>query len=143
MSSEVRTESATGGRKGVKRARHSMIPADVLHELAEHYGVGAEKYETGDGGLDNWRLGYEWSKSIDSLHRHLNAFEQGEDIDPETGSKHVIAVMWHAAALAHWMNNPALVEQYDDRQAVLEEQRDWRGGKPDKGKPVTGYYSGV
>ena len=118
---EKRSVSASGGKKGVKLARMDMIPTDALWELAEHYGKGAGKYETGDGGLDNWRLGYEWSKSFAAAMRHLTLALGGEDADPETGSKHVIAVAWHALALAHWMNNPEM-HRYDDRQAVLEER---------------------
>lgn len=42
--SEVRVTSETGASKNSKAARFDMIPADVLYELAEHYGIGAEKY---------------------------------------------------------------------------------------------------
>jgi hypothetical protein len=118
---EVRSVSSTGAKKGVKRARFDMIPTDSLTELARHYGVGAEKYETGEGGIDNWRLGYEWSKSFAAAYRHLTAAMGGEDIDEETGSKHVIAVAWHMFVLAHWMNDPSKA-RFDDRQAVLEER---------------------
>lgn len=118
---EVRSVSSTGAKKGVKRARFDMIPTDSLTELARHYGVGAEKYETGEGGIDNWRLGYEWSKSFAAAYRHLTAAMGGEDIDEETGSKHVIAVAWHMFVLAHWMNDPSKAS-FDDRQAVLEDR---------------------
>jgi hypothetical protein len=73
---EVRTVSTTGGEKGAKEARFSLIPPFVLKKLAEHYGRGALKYAD-----HNWRKGYKWSLSIDALHRHLNAFEDGEDFD--------------------------------------------------------------
>ena len=117
--SEVRTVSATGGAKGVKPARFELLPTDSLWELAEHYGKGAEKYVSADTGLDNWRLGYEWSKSFGAALRHLVAALGGEDVDPDSGSKHVIAVAWHMLAIAHWMNEPGY-RQFDDRQARLE-----------------------
>lgn len=87
-------DPVTGGKKGRKLARFSMLPWDVLRELAEHYGKGAAKY-----GDDNWRAGYAWSLNHDALHRHLEAWWDGEDTDPETGSSHLIAVVWHALAL--------------------------------------------
>lgn len=121
-SGEVRVTSATGGAKGVKPARFEFLPTDSLFELAEHYGKGAAKYPSPEGrpGLDNWRAGYPWSQSFGAALRHLFSAMGGQDIDPETGSKEVIAVAWHMLTLAHWMNNPELREQFDDRQAVLE-----------------------
>lgn len=104
---EVRTVSATGGEKGVKPARFDLIPPGFLWALAEHFGVGARKYDD-----NNWQRGYEWSKSYGALQRHLFAWIAGEDIDAETGSNHLIAVAWHACCL-HWFsaNRP----EFDDR----------------------------
>lgn len=119
MSDEVRTTSSTGGQKGVKPARFDLIPADSLWELAEHYGKGAAKYPA-DGGPDNWRRGYEWSKSFGAMMRHAVLALGGEDVDAETGSKHLTAVAWHALTLVHWMNSPAM-QHFDDRQVRLEQ----------------------
>ena len=91
---DVYTDASTGGRKGTKLARFDLLPWDVVTELAEHYGRGAQKYEE-----DNWKKGYPWKLNIAALGRHLAAFLNGEDFDPETGSSHLVAVMWHAAAL--------------------------------------------
>jgi len=84
---EVRTTSSTGGEKGMKDERHSLIPTEALAAVARHYGIGARKYAD-----HNWRRGYEWSKSYDALQRHAQAFWGGEDIDEETGSPHMAAV---------------------------------------------------
>lgn len=104
---EILTTSSTGGQKGVKEARFDLIPAEALHLVAEHYGKGAKKYTE-----HNWRKGFEWSKSYAALQRHLNAFWAGEDLDPETGSPHLAAVVFHALTLLTFM-----VEQpgFDDR----------------------------
>ena len=110
-SGEVRTTSATGGQKGVKLARFDLIPTSAIYELAEHHGKGAKKY-----GPSNWRKGYEWSKSFAALQRHAWSFWGGEDIDPETQSKHMTAVSWHADALSVFMDeHPA----YDDRPSTM------------------------
>lgn len=105
--SEHRTISSTGGEKGVKLARFDLIPATPLWEVAEHYGRGAGKYAD-----RNWELGYEWSKSFQSLQRHAWAFWGGETIDPETGSPHMAAVVFHALALLEFA---AKHPEFDDR----------------------------
>jgi hypothetical protein len=107
MSEEVRTVSATGGEKGTKIERYDLIPVEFLRTLARHYGVGAQKYDD-----NNWRRGYEWSKSMAALMRHFEAFRGGEDIDAETGTPHIIAVAWHAATLSEFMR---IHPEYDDR----------------------------
>lgn len=86
--------SSTGARKEIKLARFDLIPPGPLLALAEHFGTGAKKYAD-----RNWELGYSWSLSFAALNRHLWAFWGGEDIDPETGSPHMVAVMWHSAVL--------------------------------------------
>lgn len=115
-SGEVRLVSETGGAKGQKLAQVSRIPTRVLLEVGEHFGKGVAKYPTGEDGLDNWRHGYPFSLSYDAAFRHLLASLGGEDIDEETGSKHVIAAAWHCLVLADRLNHPEMVERFDDRQ---------------------------
>lgn len=106
---EVVYNEKTGARKGSKLARFDLIPTGPLTQLAEHYGRGSKKYED-----RNWEKGYDWKYSYSALQRHANAFWGGEDIDEETGSPHIIAVAWHALALAEFMQtHPEL----DDRPA--------------------------
>lgn len=90
----ISVDEATGAKKGVKKARFSLIPADALWALAEHFGAGANKY-----GDRNWEKGYNWTKTLDALERHLNQMKMGEWRDVETGSAHIIAVAWHAFVL--------------------------------------------
>lgn len=95
QAAEVRiTDATTGGQKGQKLARFSLIPSEMLWALAEAYGSGARKYED-----RNWERGYKWSLSLDALQRHLNQWLQGETNDTETGANHLISVVWHATAL--------------------------------------------
>lgn len=103
---EVRTTSSTGGQKGVKLARFDLIPAKPMWQVAEVYGKGAQKYED-----RNWERGYEWSKSIGAMHRHINKFEQGEDID-EDGSPHLAHAVFHCLALLEWAQTHP---EFDDR----------------------------
>lgn len=114
MSEEVLTTSSTGGQKGVKLERYDLIPVGPLRELALHYGRGARKY-----GENQWRKGYEYSKSIAALQRHLEAFKGGEDIDEETGSPHMAAVAWHVFALLEFAET---FPRHDDRWSTLKNQ---------------------
>lgn len=99
-SGEVRViDPITGGAKGSKLARFDMIPSDILWELAEHYGKGEAKYPSNADGTANWQNGYSWRLSVAAMQRHLHAFIQGEETDDETGSSHLVAVIWHAIAL--------------------------------------------
>lgn len=105
---EIRTvNSLTGGEKGVKPARFDLLPAGPLTAVATHYGIGATKYED-----RNWERGYEWSKSFGALMRHAWAFWGGEDLDPETGSPHLAAVVFHALAMLEWASTHP---EMDDR----------------------------
>jgi len=93
--SEVRTvDPDTGAEKGMKLERYDLIPAYPLDLTARHYGIGAAKYAD-----RNWERGYAWSKSFAAACRHLWAFWRGEDIDPETGSPHLCAVIFHCFAM--------------------------------------------
>ena len=111
---EIRTTNeTTGGQKGSKLQRFGSIPASVLLELAEHYGKGVRKYpNTGKG--PNYTRGYEWHLSYEAAMRHLTQFWAGEDEDPETGSKHVIAAAWHCITLALFMEtHPELDDRWE------------------------------
>ena len=88
------TDPDTGGRKGQKLAQASTLDPEALLFLAEVGGMGTEKYER-----HNYLRGYDWSLSLDALHRHLWAFMGGEDLDPESGLPHMAHAAWHALAL--------------------------------------------
>lgn len=97
-------DPVTGAAKGSKLARFDLVPWGIVRELAEHFGRGARKYED-----RNWERGYKWSLSFAALHRHLEAFWSGNDIDPDpelvdedgvSRTRHIIAAAWHCLVLA-------------------------------------------
>ncbi|MFE7797015.1 dATP/dGTP diphosphohydrolase domain-containing protein [Nocardia sp. NPDC057440] len=114
-SGEVRTTSSTGGQKGVKPQRYSLIPPAALNAIAMHFGKGAEKYDD-----HQWRKGYEWSKSFDAMMRHAWAFWEGQDDDPETGTPHLAAVVFHAMVLLTFVDEHP---DFDDRPSRISEPR--------------------
>lgn len=67
---------------------------NALRGFAQVLTFGAKKYEA-----HSWRQvenGYE--RYRDALYRHLNAIEQGEEIDPESGEYHWDHVQFNVAA---------------------------------------------
>lgn len=85
----------TGLRYNQNKARMDLLPWDALVEVAHHYRVGAAKYAE-----RNWEKGMKWDEGCAaSLARHLAAWSQGEDIDPENGQHHDVAMAWNALAL--------------------------------------------
>ncbi|QFG11753.1 hypothetical protein PBI_SALK_39 [Arthrobacter phage Salk] len=120
---EIRTVSPTGGEKGVKPERHSLIPVEALNSIARLYGVGAKKYAA-----HNWRKGYEWSKSYDAMNRHMALFWSGEDIDPETGEPHMAAVAFHAMTLIVFMQEqPGFDDRYIPERTQEPAEFDFAG----------------
>lgn len=66
------------------KAPLSLIPRSGLEGIARVMAFGAKKY-----GRNNWRNGMDWSRLIDAGLRHVEAFNDGEDRDPETGELHL------------------------------------------------------
>jgi len=89
----------TAKRFDVGKPRFSLIPPAPLEEIAKVLTMGAEKY-----GDRNWEKGMKWTRCIDSLERHLNAWKSGENLDKESGLPH----------LAHVCVNSMFLLQYEE-----------------------------
>lgn len=112
---EIRvTNEKTGGEKGQKLARFDLIPSDSLWALAEHFGKGAQKYES-----RNWEKGIDFSLYFAAAQRHMWQWWEGEDIDEETGTSHLISAAWHVFALFH---NMGTHPECDDRVTLTKPQ---------------------
>jgi len=82
-------ESNPKDRCGFVKAAFSVIPWTVIAELGLAMLEGALKY-----GRHNYRkAGVRASIYYDALNRHMGAWWEGEDIDPESGVSHVIKAM--------------------------------------------------
>lgn len=85
----------------------TLIPGDFLLGMAEVFQRGAVKY-----GRHNFRKGLLISRTLDAALRHLLAFNEGEDLDPETNLNH----LFHAAcSLAMTVYNLQHHSHLDDR----------------------------
>jgi hypothetical protein len=96
----ILTDPKTGGKKGTKSARYDLIPSDSLDEVAKVYGYGASIYAP-----RNWECGYAWGLSIAALERHVSAFKQRQDIDPESGLPHLAHAVFHCLSLMRFMRS--------------------------------------
>ena len=92
--------------EGKPQLKYIMCYPNAVKGLAEIQKVGEEKY-----GPYNFMKGCPASQSIDSGLRHLFAWWNGEDKDPETGVDHRYAFLFNVLQLA---NNDD-VEGFDDR----------------------------
>jgi len=62
----------------------SLMSRVWLWEVGEVLGHGAKKYAA-----HNWRLGLKQSRLLDAALRHITAYMDGEDLDPESGRSHL------------------------------------------------------
>jgi len=69
-----------------KDTRPGLIAPEFTLGIGKVLAFGARKYAAG-----NWALGMDWSRPIDALERHWNAWKGGERNDPESGLNH----LWH------------------------------------------------
>jgi hypothetical protein len=70
---------------GKTKTQFHLVPPRVIKEVAEALTEGANKY-----GAYNFReAGVTYSTYYSSTWRHLEAWFEGEDIDPESGLSHV------------------------------------------------------
>lgn len=90
--------------KGIKydenKPDYSLIPKVALDLCARTLMYGAEKY-----GRYNWRGGMNWCRLSAAAQRHIKAWEEGEDSDPETNISH----------LAHAINNLMFLLEYANK----------------------------
>lgn len=116
---EVRVVNAeTGGMKGRKPQRYELIPWNAVGAIAEVYAFGAQKYDD-----HNWRKGYDWSLSFGALLRHLTAFWEGEDLDPESGLPHLAHAGFHVLSLLTFMRERPELDDRPHALAAREEER--------------------
>lgn len=111
----IRGEMSHTGRDDFRKFDHgkhqmSLLPWPEIREIAQVLEYGAEKY-----GRDNWRKDCAWNRYIDAMLRHVTAFAEGEDNDPETQYKHLA----HAVCCALFlMNHQNRQTGYDDRTKI-------------------------
>jgi hypothetical protein len=82
----------SGGTKhDQEKPRMDLLSSKWLVGVSEVLGYGAKKYSTEtESGAHNWRNGLDYSRLVGAALRHLTAFNDGEDLDPETKLSHLL-----------------------------------------------------
>lgn len=99
---------------GVKKVPFSTVPSPVIAEVGLAMLEGALKY-----GRHNYRaIGVRTSVYYDAALRHLTAFWEGQDIDPDSGLPHVVKAI---ACLAVLRDSQLIGNVVDDRPPSLQD----------------------
>lgn len=82
--------ATTGGRKfDGDKLEYGLTPPLALKAMVDVLTFGAQKYER-----DNWkRVPDSKRRYFDALQRHLWAWKEGEQLDPESGKHHLAHAM--------------------------------------------------
>lgn len=110
--------ATTEGRKddGDKVRVDLLSPVSVL-ATAGVLSYGAKKY-----GERNWEKGIHHSRLYAAALRHLMAYWLGEDVDPETGLRHID----HAACCVHFLQHLTMLRKdLDDRPNTQAIDQAW------------------
>jgi len=108
---------------GVKKVPLHLVPCEVLFEIGLAMLEGARKY-----GAHNYRAaGVRASVYYDAAMRHIMAWWEGEDIDPDSGLPHIIKAIASLVVLrdgqhcGNWVDDrPIRLAQGADVKAMNE-----------------------
>lgn len=99
-----------GTKYDEEKIRFDLFSPSFAQDVSVVLTKGAEKYEA-----HNWEKGILYSRVYAALQRHLNAWWQGEDNDPEWGLHHLA----HAGCclmFLHWYDTRyPHYSEFDDR----------------------------
>lgn len=73
-----------GTKYDAGKPKMELLSPIALTEIAKVLTFGSIKYQA-----HNWRKGISWSRVLGAALRHLMAFINGEDKDPESGLSHL------------------------------------------------------
>lgn len=81
----VEDAPTTGSKHDSGKPLMGAVPPNALLVVAQVLTFGAEKY-----GRDNWRqVESAETRYLDAALRHINAYQRGEVVDPESGESHL------------------------------------------------------
>jgi len=111
LKTEYANTDVVGGKKhDTEKPPLSLIPSSLLWEMAKVLAQGADKY-----GTHNWRKGIHLSRLISAAMRHITAFNEGEDLDPESGLPHLAHAACEIAFALEQSMNKIVYDGFDDR----------------------------
>ena len=87
-----------GLRFNDSKPKWSLVPQTALIPMVRVLEFGAAKYAP-----YNWMKGLSVTEICESLKRHLDAFMEGEDTDPESGISHIGHIQCNALFISYMM----------------------------------------
>lgn len=102
-------ERGSGARFNTGKVPLELVPLSALEDCARVFGYGREKYAAW-----NWAKGMDWSIPYACLLRHMAAWFNGEDNDPESGLPHLGHAMCNLVMLSTFART---YPEGDDRPA--------------------------
>ena len=85
-----------GLRYNTGKLKWSLVSWKALAPMVRVLMFGAEKYDD-----HNWKKGLKYTEVTESLQRHLHAFIEGEENDPESKLSHVGHILCNAMFLSY------------------------------------------
>ena len=117
----------SGGKKfDNEKPDVSLVPKEAILGTAQALSYGAKKY-----GRHNYKEGIAFSRLTAAAMRHIIAFNDGEDIDEESGNPHLAHALASLSMLAFMVDNRT---DQDDRYVREKEPCCGGGCCEDPGK---------
>lgn len=142
------TDPTTGARKfDQSKPRVELLPARVLEDVAMVLSFGAEKYDD-----HNWRKGFVWSRMYGAALRHLFAWADSEDLDPESGLPHLAHALCCIMFLQEYSHtNAGQDDRWENEQLTFDDEmrkngfdaEETFGSECDHCTKLAGTYDGI
>ena len=104
------------------KAPIALVPPECIEEVAEVFGFGAQKY-----GENNWRMDGDntsHTRTYSSIQRHLNAWLRSENLDPESGKRHLAHACTQLMILMiHTANHPEMDDRYKEKSNAIPDNK--------------------
>ena len=113
----VNSSLETGTHHDQGKPSLALLSRISLEDTARVMDFGAAKYST-----HNWHKGISWTAIMSSALRHLYAFNDGEDLDEESGLSHLAHAMCDVMFLLEYYHLD--MSEFDDRWKVKATKTD-------------------
>jgi hypothetical protein len=101
----------SGSKNDGEKIDLSLVPKPAMEAIGRALMFGAKKY-----GRYNYTQGFESSRLIAACLRHVSAWQDGEDLDPESGLSHLDHAI---ACLSMLLHNNSLGTTTDNRRKII------------------------
>ena len=101
-------DQVTADRFNEGKMAWELVDFQALEPMVEVLMFGASKYSK-----DNWKKGQAITELLGSLFRHIIAFQNGEDLDKESGKSHIGHAMCNLMFIQYVLDHRG---HFDDRK---------------------------